>query len=420
MPNLESFSAIAWKLPEELYDEPIPMLNLHQLAKLKISKFDKPTIEFFSNFLPSNSIDQLNLQGDPEDFLISQKNVTKLELHVDSFDYNVLSLMKLTELKLKLRRYNDDNNQSIIRNIFDNQPNLTHLDIVACEGCFDGDETAFASVCNLKALETLKLNIDDLSSSAFMEHFNKLSNLKSLEVESVEHNFGPVVTIIDELSHQEMIQLTELNIYLIDVGVPLDRIERMGRKFKSLKSFNVRCDHPLPLDCYLTNMKQLNSLCIDYHYTKEFAKLCNNFDFKSSELKQLSMQGFSFGSDDVNWNEINLLKLADALPNLEKLELDATFPFNTAFIMRIMEKLPKLHTIKNWSMIHSGDNHKRFDHQSVFNLKHIASMLNQFSLELRLKVIDMDVSRVKEDLSKNFNIAITSVGNFIVIRLVKK
>lgn len=420
LPNLSSLSAISWRLPTELYEEPAQLLNLQKLVKLKIAKTDKTTVDFFATSLRSDTVKDLNLQGDPESFLINQQSVTKLELNVEEFNSEELLNMKLTHLRLKLRRYKDGENRSVIHNIIENQPNLLYLDLVNCEGCFDGDDAAFAAVCRLDKLESLKLNIDDLSAAAFMEHFPKLHNLKSLDIESLEHNFAPIVSIIDELSRLGMPRLEKLRIYLCDVGVPLDRIERMGTKFRSLTDFTIRCDHPLPLDCYLNNMKQLESLHIDYHYSKEFAKLCNKFDDRCSNLKHLFLHGFGFGSDDVNWNELNLLKLTEVVPNLEVLELDAAFPFNTDFIFKIMEKFKNLTVITNWSMIQSGDNYSKFDEQSILDLSGIAGMMKKFSIELRLKAIDMDVSRIKEEFNKDFHSSMTRIGNFYVIRLEKK
>lgn len=419
LPKLEVLSVIAWKLPTELFEEEIPMLNLQNLNKLKVTRFDKATIDFFTEFLPKNIIKDLNLQGDPEGFLSNQQSIEKLELFVDSLIIEDLINMNLSHLKLKLRRYSPDG-FSIIKTVLDTQMNLIALDILGCEGCFDEDDAAFSAVCNLEKLESLSINIDELSSSAFMQHFGKLRNLKSLEIESVEHNYAPVVTIIDEMCHQEMRNLSNLKIYLNDIGVPLDRIERMGKKFPSLNCFTIRCDHPLPLDCYLSNMNMLKTLHIDYNYSKEFSKFCNSFEFKNDNLKHLTLQGFGFGSDDIYWNEMTLLNLTKVMPNLEKLELDAAFPFNTEFIIKIMEKLNKLKVIRNWSMVQMGENYNKFDQVSVFNLKNIAFALKEFSIELRLKAIDMDASRVKDDLSKEFSVAITRVGNFIVIRIEKK
>lgn len=428
MPNLESLSAISWRLPKQLFEEPTPLLNLQHLHKLKVTKgssfnpTDELTSDFFSNFLPHKAIKDLNLQAEPGSFLVCQKSVKKLELHLDSVNPDDLCNMQLTELNLKLRTYTDTRGRFAIESIIEKQPNLIALDISNCEGCFDEDDASFIAVCKLTKLESLKINIDDLSSSVFVENFAKLKSLKELQIDSYEHNFSPVVAIIDELSHLEMSRLEKLKIHLSDIGVPLDRIMRMGKNFVSLKNFTIRCDRPLSLDCYLENMNQLESLSIDYHYSREFSKLCNSFDVKCQSLRHLTLQGFAFGSDDVNENEVTLLKITEMVPNLEQLELDTALPFHIEFIFRIIEKLKRLKAIRNWSMVQSGEYYKQFDHQSVLNLKRIAGMLDQFSIELRLKAtaIDIDVSSVRDNLCKEYNVAMTRHGSFILLKLNKK
>ena len=431
MPNIESLSVISWRMPKEFFEEPTPSLSLPKLKKLKVKKwtnynnFGEPTAEFFTNFLPKNAIKELNLQSEPEDFLVTQQAVEKLKLGADSVNPDHLNDMKLSELSLKLRTYKIDDSRSgvsIIKSIIEKQPNLTVLDISKCEGCFDEDDAAFITVCNLKKLKILRINIDDLKSSVFMENFNKLKNLREVQIDSYEHNVSPVLIIIDELSHLEMQQLEKLSIYLTDIAVPLDRIERMGRKFISLKSFTVRCDRPLSLNCYLENMKHLEYLNIDYHYSREFSKLCNSFEAKCESLRHLTLQGFAFGSDDVNGNELTLLKLTDMMPKLEQLELDASLPFNIDFIFKIIEKLKNLKVIKNWSMVQSGEIYKQFDYQAITNLKRVADLLDQFSIELRLRTstIDVDLISSRDDLCKNYNVSMYQNGNFIILRMNKK
>ncbi|CRK96467.1 CLUMA_CG009966, isoform A [Clunio marinus] len=419
LPNLESFSAIHWNLKLEVYEESFSKLELRNLTELKIEKCDQATIDFFTEFLDKNTLKILDIQGDPTSILNAQQSIKNLTLNVDSLNSQCLRNIKLSNLTIKMRRYKDDLERSTIQSIIENQPDLITLDLINC-GCFDEDSAAFEAVCKLKHLKAFSMNIDGLSAMTFNEHFPNLNQLKSVEIESVEHDIAPVVSIIEDFSRQDMKQLEKLKIYLTDVGVPLNRIERMGSKFKNLKDLNIRCDHPLSLDSYLINMKNLENLQIDYHYSKEFAKLCNNFDFNSLVLKNLSLHGFGFGSDDVNWNEVTLLKLTEVVPNLEKLELDAAFPYNIDFIFKLKEKLPKLDILLNWSMTQTGEHYKKFDLQTIFDLKKVAKMFSQFSIELRLKAIDMDASRVKLDLCNEYNVAMTRLGMLIVIRMTKR
>lgn len=428
MPNLESLSAIAWRLQSEPFDEPAPMLNLQRLEKLKVTKSgsfnpsDEPTIEFFSKFLPKNLIRDLDLRVEHKNFLANQQSVEKLKFLFYSENSEYLHSLKLSELKLIKGHTRDISHNSFIKTIIEHQPDLSALDILGCEECFDENDAAFVAVTDLKKLQSLKINIDDLSPTIFMEHFSKLKNLKELQIENHGYDYAAAVLIVEELSRLKMRHLEVLFIHLADVGVPLDRIARIGKNFAGLKNFTIICNNPLPLDCYLENMNQLEKLSIEYHYSREFSTLVNNFDIKCERLRELTLSGFSFASGDISANEPILLKLPVMLPNLKTLDLGgAAFPLNMDIFQIIIEEFKHLKVLRNWSMTQSGDNYRPFTYQSVASLKRMANLLNKFSIDLRLKVatLEVDVSKVRDDLQKEFNVQISRVGNFIVFKIDK-
>lgn len=417
-PNIKSLIAIRWKLYEELYEEPTIMLSAQSLESLQIVKCDKATSSFFSRYLPKNIIKDCKLHGEPENFLANQSSIQKLDLSTDFFNPEELINMKLSHLRLKLRKYRMMD-QPIIKTILERQKKLKSLDLLNCEGCFANENSSFFALCNLN-LDSLKINIDDLHFSVFRENFGRLKKLTSLEIESVEHINAPIITILDDFSQINLPHLKILKIYLSNLGIPNDTLERFGKNFTSLQNFTIRCDNPLSLDCYLYNLKKIDSLNIDYHYSREFSKLCINFDFKFDHLRNLSLNGFSFGSGDTYLNEEVLLKMATIMPNVEKLELDAAFPFQTEFIFKLLGKWNNLKVLKNLILIQSGDTYKKFDQQSVLDFCGIAGMLDAFVIELKLKTIDMDVIQVRENLSQTFNVTISRTINAFIIRIDKK
>lgn len=424
MPNLENLTASTWKMQQVLFEDFKENLELSKLRKLKIKRSDQTTVQFLSDYLPKHILNEIILQGEPDIIFTNQVTIKKVELNVDSynptFSGDEFSELRLTYLKLKLRKYKDILNQSVIKKILQQQPLLKHLDLVECEGSFEDDDDSFIAICNLKYLDTLKINIDNLSPTNFNRHFQKLSStLQELHMESVEHNATPVASLIEGFSRHDMIKLDSLKIYFNDFGIDKTEVEQMGLKFKHLTNLNLRCDHPLPLDVYLSSFENLRKIYIDYHYSKEFQKLCDGYDVKFYNITDLSLHGFGYGSEDVNWNELILLKLTDVVPNLRKFECDSNFPFNTEFIFRIMEKMNKLEIIKNWTMTQFGENYITFDGQSILDLKGIAGMLKEFSIELKLKKIDLDISKVKESLSEMFIVNMSRIGNFFVVRLEK-
>lgn len=422
LPNLENLIASTWKMQQVLFDD-FTNLELIKLRKLKIKRSDQLTVQFFSDHLPKHILREIVLQGEPDNIFSSQITLKKVDLNVDSFNstFNGDEFIenRFTHLKLKMRKYRDDLGQSIINKILQQQPSLIQLDLVECEGCFDEDDGSFIEICNLRDLQILKINIDSLSPAIFARYFHQLNHLTDIHLESVEHNFTPVTAIVESLSRHDMEKLESLRVDFNDFGIDKTEIERMGVKFKNLKTLWIRCDHPLPADVYLANFNNLTSLYIDYHYSKEFANFCDSFDIKFNNINEVSLHGFSFGSEDVFRNELTLLKFTEIVPNLKILECDANFPFNTEYIFRIMEKLNKLEVIKNWSMTQSGENYISFDGQSILDLKGIAGMLKKFSIELKLRAFEMDLTKVKNLLEEKFDTQISRVGNYFVIRMEK-
>lgn len=425
MPNLENLTASTWRMQQVIFEDYRENLDLLKLKKLKIKRSDPSAIQFFSDYLPKHLLSEIILQGEPDNIFTNQVTIKKVELHVDSsgatFTGDEFAELRLNYLKLKLRRYKDNLNQSIINKILKQQPILKHLDLIECEGSFEEDDESFIAVCSLNYLTTLKINIDNLSPSLFNEHFYKLSNsLTELHLESVEQNLTPLAALIEGFSRHDLVKLESLRIYFNDFGVDKTEIERMGFKFKNLTCLWIRCERPLPLDVYLTSFGNLKRIYLDYHYHREFPKLCDSYELKFPNIVDLSLHGFGYGSEDVNWNELTLLKLTEMTPNLQKFECDSNFPFNTEFIFRIMEKMKKLEIIKNWSMTQFGENYITFDGQSILDLKGIAGMLKGFSIELKLKNIDLDMLKVKQALSEVFDVNMSRIGNFFVIRMEKR
>lgn len=417
-PNLTSLNCITWKLQTEFYDEPNEMLKLTKLIELKTIRCDEATKTFFESFLCPNTLIKLSTDfDDSEELLSTQQNVADLDLTIEQITKNIPC--QLRRLRLMLRRYRQ-NEVPMLPQIIVTQPNLIHLDILKCEGIFDGDDQAFENICNQSNLKVLKFNADGLSNLIFRENFHKLKRLEELEIESVEHNFSTLVDVIESLSQ---INLNALEKFRIDVqllNVPLDRIQRMGKNFPNLKTFTLTSDCPLPVDVYLRNFKLLDEIFVNYHYNRNFSTICDDNDEKFLNLKILHLEGFTFGSDDVNFNEAKLSRLIEKFPNVKVLELDINLPFNIKMLFKILSKMPKVKILNNLLMIQSGENYEKFGYNCVIELIEISKKLDKFSIELKLKAIDMDVSYMKDLLKSEFKFGMRKFGNFVIINLKKK
>lgn len=418
-PNLSSLTCITWKLQTDYFDEPNEALNLPKLSELKVSRCDESTKAFFESYLTSNSL--MNLSADFDDLqelLSSQLNISELDIAVEQISQNIPS--QLTTLKLMMRRYRI-NDLPVLQQITLQQPNLIHLDLLKCEGIFDGDDNSFGNICNLANLKAFKFNADGLNNAVFKDNFHKLTKLEELEIESVEHNFSALVDVIESLSQMNFINLKKLRIDVQLLNVPLDRVERMGRNFPNLKIFTLTSECPLPVDIYLRNFKQLDEIYINYHYNRNFSTICDDSnEEKFKNLKVLHLEGFTFGSDDVNLNEVKLLRLIEKLPNVTKLELDINLPLNLKMLSKILNKMPKLKALNNLLMMQSGEIYEKFGINSVNEVIETSNKLREFSIELKLKAIDMDVGYMKDLLKNEFNFNMRKFGNFVIISLKRK
>lgn len=418
-PNLTSLQCITWKLQSDFFDEPIESLKLPFLKDLKISKCDDATRLFFEAFLPNNVLTKLSIDFEPSDILARQENVKELDLSVDHININAIK-NSLTHLQLMLRRYKVDN-EPVLSSIMAKQCNLIHVDLLKCEGLFDEDDLAFSTICTLSNLKVLKINVDGLGNSIFRESFHKLEKLEELQIESVEQNYSSLIDIIEELSSTSLLMLKKLRIEIGFLNIPIERIERMARNCPSLISFNLTTECSLPIDIYLRNFKHLQHISINYHYNRNFSTVCDdNIDEKFLHLEHLHLEGFTFGSDDVNSNEFKINQLVEKIPKINILELDINLPLNIKLLFKILTKSPKLKKLNNLLMQQAGESYQKFDHDSVDNLIEISSQLEEFSIELKLRVINMNVVLMKELLMKHFKFSMRKFGSFVIINLIKK
>lgn len=416
-PDLISLKCTSWKLQNDFIDEPTENLNLFNIKELNISKCDDLTKKFFETNLPEDTLEKLSVDFEPQEILKHQSKVKELDVsvdHLDSIDND------LTHLKLMMRRYKK-NEESILLSIIQHQPNLIHLDLLKCEGIFDNDDRAFITTCQLP-LKILKINIDGLSHFIFKENFSKLINLENLEIEAVEQNVSSLIEIIDDLSKININSLLKLRIEINFINIPVTKIEEMGKSFPNLQSFSLVTDCSLPIDVYLRNFNNLKNISIDYHYNKNFSAICDdNIDERFCSLKKMKLEGFTFGSDDVNLNEFRILKLIEKLPNVEELNLDIMLPLNIKLLHKFLTKMPKLKVLDNICMLQAGENYLKFDEEVVCGLIEVSyKHLKKFSIELRLKAIDMDVSFMKELLMNEYRLKMRKYSNFIIVNLTKK
>lgn len=419
-PNLITLKCDGWRLQSEYFDEPNEMLNLPQLNNLSVSKCDEITKSIFETHLSKDTLVKLRTDFISLPILTNHSSIKELSVnwYSSDLDSNPLINHKLTLFKLEMC----ENGGNIFTSIIQNQSSLVHLDILECTGIFMGNDNAFASICDLKHLKILKIKVENLSERAFKEHFYKLDSLQELEIQNSDlDQISSLIDIIECLSNTKMLKLTTLKFDFDFLNVPIARIENMGKNFPSLKHLKLNTDRCQchPIDIYLRSFKNLESLFINYNYKRNFPTICDDVEEKFTNLIDLNLEGFSFGSDELNLNEFRFIKVTEKMPNLVSLDLDINLPFNLKILTRLLTKMPKLRIVKNLLMQH-GNIYEKFGFESVENLIEISRKLKEFKIEFKLKAIDMNVAMMKEILGKEFTINMGTLGVFVNLRLNKK
>ena len=414
--NLKSLSCSLWKIQTEFYDEPVETLKLTGLKSLSMYKCNDATTAFFNHHLPVNSLSKLHADFYCKRLINSQCIMNELSFSEEEIVDWVA--VPLTHLKMQLQKYKY-NDQSVLLSILQQQPNLVSLNILSCNGIFDGDDESFVTLCNLKSLKTLMINIDDVDQVTFKENFYKLDKLEKLYIESVEDDYPSLVDNIEELSNTRLEHLKVLDIDVEHISIPFSRIEHMGTNFPHLTKLTFKCERPLPLDIYLRNFRALIDLEIDYHYSQEFSLMCINLDdlcFPS--IERIKLKGFNFGSDP-NLNEPAFLKLVKVVPNVMEMKIEINMPLNTRFLDNSLRRLPKLNIFEDLTLVQQKDNYEKFDLDCVKYFIGVCGKFETFSVELKLRAIDMDVRQMKAKLMEKFRFDMRRCGSQIIIKLSK-
>ncbi|KAL7030298.1 hypothetical protein ACKWTF_006603 [Chironomus riparius] len=413
--NLKTLKCNSWKIETDYYDEPIDTLQLESLKFLSIIKCNEATTSMFINYLPANSLTKLETDFYSSILISNNSGLNDLNFTVDEISHDWVPV-PLIHLSMRLQKYRH-NNHPVLLSILPQQPNLISFDVLSCNGIFDEDDESFITMCSLKHLKVLKMNIDDINHAVFKENFRKLNQLKELHIESVDGDYHSLIDNIEELSNTRLEHLKILNIDVEHIGIPLNRIEHMGMNFPCLTNLAYKCERPLPIDIYIRNFRALTDLEINYHYSQEFSLMCSNLDgITYPNINTIKLKGFNFGSD-ANFNEPAFSKLVKVVPNISDMEIEVNMPLNTKFLDNNLQKLSKLKIFKDLTLMQQKENYEKFDTACVNYLLSVCEKLDSFTVELKLNAIDMDVHVMKTMLSAKFKFNMKRLGSQIVIEL---
>ncbi|KAL7030299.1 hypothetical protein ACKWTF_006604 [Chironomus riparius] len=417
-PNLKFLCCDCWKIETEFYDEPAEPLKLERLTSLIIYKCNDATTALFNYYLPTNRLTSLTVNFYCKSYVNSLCVMSDSEEGAENdselFNYKeegVIDCVKptLTHLRMQLQKYKI-NQETPLMSILQLQSNLVRLDVLSCSGVFEDDNESFVAICYLRNLKELSLNIDDVKPAVFKEHFHKLNKLEVLSIEALEEYYSSSLKDnIEELSKTRLEHLTSLTIQVKHTEISVNMIKQMGLNYPKLLQLSLACEVSHLLDVYLRSFETLTRIVIDYTYSQAFSDICNNLDCLCfpliehiclTEFYSVPTQTYRpIKPSQADLNEPAFLKLVKALPNITEMKIQISIPLNAKFLDKCLKMLPNLKIFEGFILLQQDE---KFDENCVNYLIRIFEKLKSFSVELKLKSIDMDVYKIKTKLMEKF------------------
>jgi hypothetical protein len=386
MPQLEELNFFHMSIDNE-GTESIPELNLKKLKKL--NSYESLIGEKMNilKAIPAEVIDELIWTNcfqptKAKDFLRKQPNIKKLQLGDDSLveesDFNALQLKELT-----------------IKNDFDppftmflQQKHLTSLTLKEVPL----SAVMFNTICGMKQLQTLKLDVTDLPESSLVI-LERLSNLKSLMVcEGDEEQ-------LDAIKELNMPQLESLGLWMFP---ELDGFwEYMDDRCDNIKKVRYGpCMDVSVLEDMMIEFPKIESIKIAMG-DGDTVNVCDRFMCQDEVYNRLKKLFVSV--NQIYPKNLDIMQFIDLCTNLEEIYL--YFPLNIESLQHILSTKGKLQKLSMMIDEESSKNQQIRDK--------IVNPIDDFGKNVRaIKLVfgtntwnmNLDVNLVKERLINNFPI----------------
>lgn len=253
-----------------------------------------------------------------QNFFNRQLNIKRLELFENdqlSFDHLQLEHIKISSnIDLPL--------------MISQQPKLNYVDFAITWV----DDPTFTTICQLRNLETLKTLLDQISCHEF-KNLKNLSMLKELRLDTHSpYDRGHLL----ELAMMKLTQLEKLTLVCTDMIITDEVLHQMSINFVKLEHVEFINRSIQIVVNSLQLFPKLKSLFIDFFsiFGAPEDILNLNEDFRHESLQQIVMTNINRYEDE---NTIEVLKLVNACPNLERILLTDLQGFNVENFRVILE-----------------------------------------------------------------------------------
>lgn len=405
MPNLANLRLSSWR--EEFEGSAGPSLKLMNLKRLEIEECDGFLLTALAQALPENVLEEFSMKGvrvsneTLKNFLSRQKSIKRLDFDGEFDDAGIFSGLKLTHLScLSWENEALPGQRSFLKKLLQSQPGLVSLNTLEQRDYafnFVNGEV-FQEIVSMKQLETLKINVDGIS-SADIRGIALLSNLKNLELKT---NRESSLEAFRELSLIKTSPLAHLVLHLWTFEIPAETYKHLGENFR-LKSLEITLGTWHKVNFFIESFPTLESLSIRFGEANNPVELSEAYidDGKSHlNMKQLKLH---FRGNELA-DAAMVTKMIKSFPNLIYLDLQSKVPFTSAFFREIASNLSKIKVLKLREI--SVRNNETFPPETIQSLKELSRKLTYCSLDLRnVQMVDFGGPQFDQDIdgeNRNF------------------
>lgn len=361
LPQLKSIQFSSWNT-EFTGEATVGSLELTNLCCVDINECGNFIFDFLSAALPDNKLKSLKVKGVSEvdakfsSLIKKQQNLKILEISNGDFNsVDALKDLKLERLRCILieRKDETDSQREFLTKLIKSQTELKSLDLLNdMDYSFSFvDDSIFAEICALSQLESLLINVDEIS----VDGIKSISNLTSLKNVEFKTNRDRSLPVFQEFSSLKNTSLENLVLRLWSFDIPAETYTALGTNYENLKSLRITLGTRHKISFFVGAFPNLESLSIKFGEANNPLEFSNVFngdeDVKNSNLKKLSLN--FWGSEKVNSEKF--FKFLEIFENLESLEINSKFPFCAEFVNQLAEKLNSIKVLKLVSFAISND-----------------------------------------------------------------
>lgn len=384
MPKLSELKLTIWEKSLKSEKGSQAKLNLMNLRRIEFFGCATTVLKIFTKALPNNIIYDFKFHGKQamfnvwDKFFSTQMSIKRLDLSGEFNDAQPFQKLRLTHFRIVFRDEYSLIYQNFLINFIRTQPGLTHFDALCLTHgrCMKINNDTLVEISNLTELQSLKLNIEEISSWK-IQSVSSLRKLKTLEIDT---NCETSLSTIGKLSLINNFEVENFVLKMKGFEVPSTSYKQIGRSFSCLKSLTVAFDLKHKINFFFKHFPNLHSLNVSYGNSQSIVHLADVYD--DDGVSHPKIKNLTLIFNEKKAVKVDLFfRLRNSVPNLERLEIHAKFPFSSLFLYELLGSIRQIKSLTIASF--SVRNKEKFGHIIKEVLIHMRKKLKFIKINLR-------------------------------------